>query len=94
MGCEFRVQYTRMGELDDEAINRKERRIPVEAAAAFRIALRATLDAGHGVLVAEDGKLVRVSPDGAREVVRRIEKRKGVEREGKVPIRWRTAFPD
>lgn len=80
--------------LDDEAIDRKERRIPVAANAAFRVAFEATLRAGQSVLTVEDGKLYRLLPDGERELVRRIGERTQVERGGKVPIRWRNAFPD
>ena len=80
--------------MDDETLDRKERRIPVEANAAFRAAFEATLKAGHSVLTVKDGKLLRLLPDGRREFVKRVEPRKSVERGGKVPIRWRTAFPD
>ncbi len=83
-----------MGTLDDETLDRKERRIPVEANAAFRAALEATLKAGHSVVAIEEGKLVRLFPDGKREFIKWIGRRARVEREGKVPIRWRTAFPD
>ena len=83
-----------MGRLDEAAIDRKERRIPIEANAAFRAAFEATLKAGHAVLVVEDGKLVRLLPDGKREFVKWIGRRAQAAREGKVRIRWRTAFQD
>ncbi len=88
------ILITTVGKLDDEALDRKERRIPVEANAAFRAAFEATLKAGHSVLTVEDGKLMRLLPSGKRELVRWIGRRKGIERGGKVPIRWRTEFPD
>ena len=83
-----------MGRLDEAAIDRKERRIPIEANAAFRAAFEATLKAGCDVLAVEDGKLLRILPDGKRKFVKWVGRRAQAEFEGKVPIRWRVAFPD
>ena len=83
-----------MGGLNDETIDRKEERIPKGAGAAFKIAFESTLKAGHSVLTVDGGKLLRRYPDGRREFVKWVGRRAQVEREGKVPIQWRNAFPD
>lgn len=83
-----------MGRLDEEALERKERRIPIGADAAFRAAFQTTLEFGISVLSMDRGQLVRLDPDGKREVLKWIGRRARVERGGKVPIQWQTAFPD
>lgn len=83
-----------MGKLDDEAIERKERRIPLAASLAFRAAMVETLKEGESVLAVEDGKLLRLFPNGNREFVKWIGRRVRIERRGKVPFLWQTTFPD
>ena len=69
-----------MGTLDDDAIDRKERRIPIAANAAFRAAFESALKAGHSVLSVEDGKMLRHLPDGRREFVKWAGRRSRIER--------------
>jgi len=59
---------------EQQDIETLENEFPLKATGAFRAAYLAALKAGNSVLVAIDGHLVRVSPDGSRETIRRIPK--------------------
>jgi len=70
------------------ALDRKERRIPVSASHAFSSAMKRTLAAGCSVVIASDGKLIQISPDGKRRQLKVIKKRVHVHYPDKTTIRW------
>ncbi|MBS1703696.1 MAG: hypothetical protein JST12_18680 [Armatimonadetes bacterium] len=55
-----------------KALREIERSVPERAAKAVRQAYRKSLNAGHSVLIIEDGKLCRVSPDLSKTVLRSV----------------------
>ncbi|MEA5460305.1 hypothetical protein VB796_14715 [Arcicella sp. LKC2W] len=52
-----------------------EQQIPILAEMALQQAYWRTLSLGHKVMIAENGFLIEVSPDGSRTVVKEIAKR-------------------
>jgi hypothetical protein len=58
---------------DESATQRLEERIPRLAKNATALAFRHALTSGNKVLIAEDGELVEVLPDGTRRAVRKLE---------------------
>ena len=59
--------------LDDEAIDYLEQFIPELAAIATREAYLQALMSGQSVLIAENGQLVEVSPNGDKKVIKQLE---------------------
>jgi len=60
--------------LNEQELNYLEQQIPILAETATKQAYWQTLASGDKVMIAEDGKLIEVSPDGSREIIREIEK--------------------
>jgi hypothetical protein len=58
--------------LDDEAIDYLEQFIPELAAIATREAYLQALMSGQSVLIAENGQLIEVSPNGNRKVIKEL----------------------
>lgn len=58
--------------LTEEAMIYLEERIPVLAGNATNQAFLETLAAGETVLIAEQGNIVEVFPDGTRKVIKKI----------------------
>ena len=61
--------------LDDEAIDYLEQFIPELAAIATRQAYLQALASGQNVLIAENGQLVEVSPNGTKKFIKQLEPR-------------------
>jgi hypothetical protein len=59
--------------LDDEAIDYLEQFIPELAAIATREAYLQALMSGQSVLIADNGQLVEVFPNGTRKVIKKLE---------------------
>lgn len=57
-------------ELSEQAIDYIEAHLPELMATATKQAYWQTLASGHSVLIAENGKLLRVQPDGTRSASR------------------------
>jgi hypothetical protein len=62
-----------MTTMSEEAITYLEEHIPEMTGTATRLAYWQTLASGASVLVAEDGYIVEVFPDGTRRIVKAIE---------------------
>jgi hypothetical protein len=60
--------------LNEQELNYLEQQIPILAETATKQAFWQTLASGDKVMIAEDGKLIEVSPDGTRKVIKEIEK--------------------
>jgi hypothetical protein len=60
--------------LNEQELNYLEQQIPILAETATKQAYWQTLASGDKVMIAEDGKLIEVSPDGSREIIKEIEK--------------------
>ncbi|MEZ0609595.1 hypothetical protein ACAW74_13850 [Fibrella sp. WM1] len=60
--------------LSDDELDFLEQQIPELAELATRRAFWQTLASGDHAVVAEDGLIVEVSPDGTRKVLKTIEK--------------------
>ena len=60
--------------LTDQELDFLEQQIPILAETAMKQAYWQTLTSGDKVLIAENGFLVEVSPDGSRKVVKEIGK--------------------
>ncbi len=61
--------------LDDKTLDHLESQIPEMAVIAFRQAYWKALEDGNSVLVADDGGLYEVFPDGRREFRKPLEPR-------------------
>jgi hypothetical protein len=61
-------------ELNEKMIDFLEEHLPELMATATKQAYWQTLASGQSVLIAEDGKLIRVFPDGTKEFVKDIAK--------------------
>lgn len=60
--------------LTDQEVDFLEQQIPILAEMAMQQAYWQTLTSGDKVMIAENGFLVEVSPDGSRRVVKEIGK--------------------
>ncbi len=60
--------------LNEKELNYLEQQIPLLAETATQQAFWQTLASGDKVIIAENGQLIEISPDGSREVVKEIEK--------------------
>ena len=60
--------------LSDKEIDYLEQQIPLLAEGALQQAFWQTLASGDKVLIAENGQLIEISPDGSRKVVKEIAK--------------------
>ena len=60
--------------LTEQELDFLEQQIPILAETAMRQANWQTLTLGNSVMIAENGFLVEVSPDGSRKVVKEIGK--------------------
>lgn len=60
--------------LTDQELNFLEQQIPILAETALQQAYWRTLSSGAKVMIAENGFLIEVSPDGSRKVVKEISK--------------------
>jgi hypothetical protein len=60
--------------LTEKEITFLEEQIPHLAETATKQAYWRSLAEGDKVMIAEDGKLIEVSPDGSRKVIKEIEK--------------------
>ena len=58
--------------LTDQELDFLEQQIPILAETAMKQAYWQTLTSGNSVMIAENGFLVEVSPDGSRKVVKEI----------------------
>jgi hypothetical protein len=61
-------------ELNEKELNFLEEHLPELMGTATKQAFWQTLASGSSVLIAEDGQLLRVFPDGTKEFVKNIEK--------------------
>jgi hypothetical protein len=60
-------------ESDEETIDYLERLIPELAVIATSKAYFDALASGNSVVIAEEGKLIEVFPDGTRQIIKEIE---------------------
>lgn len=60
--------------LTETELNYLEQQIPILAETATKQAFWQTLAAGNKVIIAENGKLIEVSPDGTRTILKEIAK--------------------
>ncbi len=60
--------------LTDQELDFLEQQIPILAETAFKQAYWQTLSSGDKVMIAENGFLIEISPDGSRKVVKEIGK--------------------
>lgn len=60
--------------LTDQELDFLEQQIPILAETAMKQAYWQTLTSGNSVMIAENGFLIEVSPDGSRKVVKEISK--------------------
>jgi hypothetical protein len=60
--------------LTEQELDFLEQQIPILAETATKQAYWQTLASGDKVMIAENGQLIEVSPDGSREVVKEIGK--------------------
>lgn len=59
-----------MSELSDDELDRLEAIIPRLAAVATYAAYLRAVAAGHSLIMAKDGRLVQIHPDGSEEMLR------------------------
>ena len=59
--------------LDDEAIDYLENFIPELAALATRQAYLQALASGESVLIAENGQLIEIFPNGTKKIIKQLE---------------------
>lgn len=62
--------------LSDKAVDYLEQQIPELAAIATRQAYWQSLASGDSVLIAENGQIIEVKPDGTRTCVKAVDKPK------------------
>ncbi|MCU0470014.1 MAG: hypothetical protein MUF58_15575 [Arcicella sp.] len=60
--------------LNENEIDYLEQQIPILAETATKQAFWQTLASGDSVIIAKDGELIEVFPDGTRKVIKNIEK--------------------
>jgi hypothetical protein len=60
--------------LTEDELNYLEQQIPIVAESAVKQAYWDTLASGEKVMIAENGQLIEVSPDGTRTVYKEIDK--------------------
>jgi hypothetical protein len=60
--------------LNEQELDYLEQQIPILAETATKQAYWQTLASGDKVMIAEDGKLIEVSPDGSRKIIKEIGK--------------------
>jgi hypothetical protein len=60
--------------LNEEELNYLEQQIPILAETAIQQAFWQTLASGDNVIIAENGQLIEISPDGTRKVLKEIKK--------------------
>jgi hypothetical protein len=60
--------------LTEQELDFLEQQIPILAETATKQAYWQTLASGDKVMIAEDGFLIEVSPDGSREMIKKIGK--------------------
>ncbi len=58
---------------DEQALQQLENTFPSRSGDAFSAAFKRTIESGMDVLIAEDGYLYKVFPDGRREKIKKIE---------------------
>jgi hypothetical protein len=58
---------------DEQALQELEEKFPSLSGAAFSAAYKKTLEAGLSVLIAEEGYIYEVFPDGTRKKIKKIE---------------------
>jgi hypothetical protein len=73
-------------ELSEQAIDYIEQHLPELMATATKQAYWQTLASGHSVLIAENGKLLRVKPDGTKEFIEDLEPPIKVEKGSRMTI--------
>jgi hypothetical protein len=73
-------------ELSEQAIDYIEAHLPELMATATKQAYWQTLASGHSVLIAENGKLLRVQPDGTKECIEELELPIKVEKGSRITI--------
>ena len=71
---------------DERAIRKMESAVPEKASRAIKAAYKDALNAGHVVLIVNNGGLYRVKPDGLREFVREVPKRIAVTKGQKIRL--------
>lgn len=74
--------------MSDQEIQRLESQFPRLSGKAFAAARQRVRQAGQAVLQSEGDKVVRVFPDGRKEVVKRIDPPIAVRPGTKVDIQW------
>ena len=67
--------------LSEKEISYLEEQIPQLAEYATKQAYWQTLASGYSVMIADDGKLIEVSPDGSRKFIKEIAKPVRVEQQ-------------
>jgi hypothetical protein len=72
--------------LSEQAIDYIEAHLPELMATATKQAYWHTLASGHSVLIAENGKLLRVQPDGTKECIEELEMPTKVEKGSRITI--------
>jgi hypothetical protein len=73
-------------ELSEKAIDYIEQHLPELMATATKQAYWQTLASGNSVLIAENGKLMRVQPDGTKEYIEDLEMPLKVKKGSKITI--------
>ena len=67
--------------LSDDAVDYLEQQIPELAVIATRHAYWQSLASGDSVLIAENGQIIEVKPDGTRTYVKTVDKPKAIKQE-------------
>lgn len=80
------VEYVRDMAYVGKAIDKMEQLVPEKAAKAVKAAYKRALNKAGGVLVVEDGTIYRVTSDGTRSVVKRVDKKIPVKKGTKLKI--------
>jgi len=75
--------------MSDQEIQQLENQFPALSGQAFAAARQRVRQAGQTVLQSEGDVVVRVFPDGTKEIVKRIDPPIAVRRGTKVDILWR-----
>jgi len=58
---------------DEQALQELEEKFPSLSGAAFSAAYKKTIESGNSVLIAEEGYIYEVFPDGTRKKIKKIE---------------------
>ena len=72
---------------EEQQLEEQDQSIPSLSGQAFASAYTRAIQSGHSVLVSDEGIIYRISPDGKRTLVKRIEAPTAVKKGSRITIK-------